>query len=117
MVGGIAMKKYSTAEIEDIALRYTYHKKSLTQKNVECFIAGFNTAINKCQEDLQEVIQSLADSEKKFKEKYDYELGMMGYMYSRPNDYDETVSNHDKLYKALQNLVDVLKETGISHKI
>lgn len=111
------MKKYSTTEIEDIALRYAYNKKSLTQKNVECFIAGFNTATNKCQEDLQEVIQSLADSEKNFKEKYDYELGMMEYMYSRPNDYDETVSNHDKLYKALQNLADVLKETGISHKI
>lgn len=58
------MKKYSAAEIEDIALRYTYQKKSLTQKNVECFIAGFKTAINKCQEDLQEVIQSLANSEK-----------------------------------------------------
>lgn len=96
------MKKYSIAEIEDIALRYTYQKKSLTQKNVECFIAGFKTAIDKCQEDLQEVIQSLANREKNFKEDY---------------DYDETVSNHDKLYKALQNLADVLKETGIKRKI
>ncbi len=117
MVGGIAMKKYSTTEIEDIALRYAYNKKSLTQKNVECFIAGFKTATNKCQEDLQEVIQSLADSEKNFKEKYDYELGMSGYMYSRPKDYYETVSKHNKLYNALQNLADVLKETGLSHKI
>lgn len=111
------MKKYSAAKIEDIALRYTYQKKSLTQKNVECFIAGFETAINKCQEDLQEAIQSLADSEKKFKEEYDYGLAMSGYMYSRPKDYEETVSNHDKLYKALQNLADVLKETGIKRKI
>ena len=111
------MKKYSTTEIEDIALRYAYNKKSLTQKNVECFIAGFETAIDKCQEDLQEAIQSLADSEKKFKANYDYDLGMSGYMYSRPKDYDETVSNHNKLYKALQNLADVLKETGIKHKI
>lgn len=38
-------------------------------------------------------------------------------MFSRPNDYDETVSNHDKLYKALQNLADVLKETGIKYKV
>ena len=111
------MKKYNITEIEDIALRYTYNNKSLTQKNVECFIAGFKTAINKCQEDLQEAIQSLADSEKKFKEKYDYELGFGGYMLSRPKDYDETVSNHNKLYKALQNLADVLKETGIKYKI
>ena len=111
------MKKYSTTEIEDIALRFAYNKKSLTQKNVECFIAGFKTAINKCKEDLQEVIQSLAESEKNFKEEYDYGLGMSGYMYSRPKDYDETVSNHNKLYKALQNLADVLKETGIKHKI
>lgn len=111
------MKKYSTTEIEDIALRYAYKKKSLTQKNVECFIAGFETAIDKCQEDLQEVIQSLADSEKNFKKKYDYNLGMGGYLYSRPNGYDETVSNHDKLYKALQNLADVLKETGLSYNI
>lgn len=42
---------------------------------------------------------------------------MSGYMYSRPKDYEETVSNHDKLYKALQNLADVLKETGIKRKI
>lgn len=111
------MKKYSTTEIEDIALRFAYNKKSLTQKNVECFIAGFKIATNKCQEDLQEAIQSLADSEKKFKEEYDYDLAMSGYMFSRPKDYDETVSNHDKLYKALQNLADVLKETGIKHKI
>jgi hypothetical protein len=111
------MKKYNIAEIEDIALRYAYNKKSLTQKNVECFIAGFKTATNKCQEDLQEAIQSLADREKKFKENYDYDLGMGGYMFSRPKDYDETVSNHNKLYKALQNLADVLKETGIKHKI
>ena len=117
MVGEIVMKKYSTTEIEDIALRYAYNKKSLTQKNVECFISGFQTAINKCQEDLQEVIQSLADSEKNFKKEYDYDLGMRGYMYSLPKDYDETVSNHDKLYKALQNLADVLKETGIKYKI
>lgn len=111
------MKKYNITEIEDIALRFAYNKKSLTQKNVECFIVGFKTAINKCQEDLQEAIQSLADSEKKFKEEYDYDLGMGGYMFSRPKDYDETVSNHNKLYKALQNLADVLKETGIKHKI
>lgn len=111
------MKKYNTTEIEDIALRYAYNKKSLTQKNVECFIAGFNTAINKCQEDLQEVIQSLADGEKNFKEEYDYDLAVSGYMYSRPKDYDETVSKHNKLYDALQNLADVLKETGLSHKI
>lgn len=117
MVGGIAMKKYKTTEIEDIALRYAYNKKSLTQKNVECFIAGFETASNKCQEDLQEVIQSLANNEKNFQEKYDYDLGMQGYMLSLPKDYDETVSNHNKLYKALQNLADVLKETGIKHKI
>lgn len=35
------MKKFNKSEIEDIALRYAYNKKSLTQKNVECFIAGF----------------------------------------------------------------------------
>lgn len=111
------MKKYNIAEIEDIALRYTYNKKSLTQKNVECFIAGFKTAIDKCQEDLQEAIQSLANREKNFKEELDYELNMCGYKLPRPTDYDETVSNHDKLYKALQNLADVLKETGIKRKI
>lgn len=111
------MKRFTRNEIENIALRYSYDKKSLTQKNVECFIAGFETAIDKCQEDLQEVIQSLADKEKKFQSEYDYELGMSGYLYSRPKDYDETVSNHDKLYKSLQNLADVLKETGISYKI
>ena len=60
------MKKYNSTEIEDIALRYAYNKKSLTQKNVECFIAGFETAIDKCQEDLQETIQSLANDEKRF---------------------------------------------------
>ena len=42
---------------------------------------------------------------------------MSGYLYSLPKDYEETVSNHDKLYKSLQNLSDVLKETGISYKI
>lgn len=111
------MKKYNITEVEDFAFRYAYNNKSLTEKNVKCFIAGFKTAIDKCQEDLQEAIQSLADSEKKFKEEYDYGLGMSGYMYSLPKDYDETVSNHNKLYKALQNLADVLKETGIKHKI
>ena len=111
------MKIYSTTEIEDIALRYAYDKKSLTQKNVECFIAGFVTALSKCREDLQEVIQSLVNKEKNFKEKLDYELNMGGYKLPRPTDYDETVSNHDKLYKALQNLADVLKETGIKYKV
>ena len=111
------MKRFTRNEIENIALRYSYDKKSLTQKNVECFIAGFETAIDKCQEDLQEVIQSLADKEKKFQSEYDYELGMSGYMYSLPKDYEKTVSNHDKLYKSLQNLSDVLKETGILYKI
>lgn len=111
------MKKYNTTEIEDIALRYTYKKKSLTQKNVECFIAGFETALDKCQEDLQEVIQSLADKEKKFQAEYDYDLGMSGYLYSRPKDYDETINKHNKLHEALQNLADALKETEISYKI
>ena len=111
------MKRFTRNEIENIALRYSYDKKSLTQKNVECFIAGFETAIDKCQEDLQEVIQSLADKEKKFQSEYDYELGMSGYLYSLPKDYEETVSNHNKLYKSLQNLSDVLKEIGISYKI
>lgn len=111
------MKRFTRNEIENIALRYSYDKKSLTQKNVECFIAGFETAIDKCQEDLQEVIQSLADKEKKFQAEYDYELGMSGYLYSLPKDYEETVSNHYKLYKSLQNLSDVLKEIGISYKI
>ena len=111
------MKRFTRNEIENIALRYSYDKKSFTQKNVECFIAGFETAIDKCQEDLQEVIQSLADKEKKFQSEYNYELGMSGYLYSLPNNYDEIVRNHDKLYKSLQNLADVLKETGISYKI
>ena len=61
------MKRFSRNEIENIALRQSYDKKFLTQKNVECFITGFETAIDKCQEDLQEVIQSLADKEKNFK--------------------------------------------------
>ena len=111
------MKKFNKSEIEDIALRYAYDKKSLTQKNVDCFIAGFMTATNKCQEDLQDAIQSIADVEKNFKKDYDYNLGMSGYVYSLPKDYNETVSNHDKLYKALQNLADVLKETGIKYKV
>lgn len=111
------MKSYSTTEIEDIALRYAYDKKSLTQKNVNCFIAGFETAIDRCQENLCDAIQSLADVEKNFKKDYDNDLGYSGYLYSCPNDYDETISKHNKLYKALQNLVDVLKETGIEHKI
>lgn len=111
------MKRFTRNEIENIALWYSYDNKSLTQKNVECFIAGFETAIDKCQEDLQEVIQLLSDKEKKFKSEYDYELGMSGYLYSLPNNYNETVSNHDKLYKSLQNLSDVLKETGILYKI
>ena len=42
---------------------------------------------------------------------------MSRYLYSLPKDYDETVSNHNKLYKSLQNLADVLKETGLSYKI
>ena len=55
---------------------------------------------------------------KKILEKnYDYNLSMSGYLYSRPKDYDETVNNHERLYEALQNLLDVLKETGIEHKI
>lgn len=111
------MKKYNTTEIEDIALRYTYKKKSLTQKNVECFIAGFVDATNRCKENLQDAIQSLADVEKNFRKNYDYDLSMSGYLYSRPKDYDETVNNHERLYKALQNLIDVLKETGIEHTI
>lgn len=41
------MKKFNKSEIEDIALRYAYNKKSLTQKNVECFIAGFVDATNR----------------------------------------------------------------------
>ena len=111
------MKRFSRNEIENIALRYSYDKKFLTQKNVECFITGFETAIDKCQEDLQEVIQSLADKEKKFQAEYDYELGINVWSDSLPKDYNETVSNHDKLYKSLQNLADVLKETGIKYKI
>lgn len=111
------MKKFTKSEIENIALRYSYDKKSLTQKNVECFIAGFETAIDKCQEDLQEVIQSLSDKEKKFQSEYDYELGINVWSDSLPKDYEETVSNHDKLYKSLQNLADVLKETGIKYKV
>ena len=47
------MKRFTRNEIENIALRYSYDKKSLTQKNVECFIIGFETSIDKCQEDLQ----------------------------------------------------------------
>ena len=42
---------------------------------------------------------------------------MSGYIYSFHNNYEETVSNYDKLYKYLQNLDDVLKETGIKYKI
>lgn len=60
------MKRFTRNEIENIALRYSYDKKSLTQKNVECFIAGFENS-DKCKEDLQEVIQSLAYNEKNFK--------------------------------------------------
>lgn len=111
------MKSYSTTEIENIALRYAYDKKSLTQKNVECFVAGFKTAMNKCRENLCDAIQSIADEEKNFKKKYDNDLGYSGYMYSRPDDYDETINKHEKLYKALQNLVDTLKETGIEREI
>lgn len=111
------MKKYNTTEIEDIALRYAYDKKSLTEKNVKCFIAGFSMAQVKCKEKLLDVIKTLAKKEKKYKEELDYGLSLSGWWASRPEGYEKDVSDHHKVYVALQNLADVLGETGIDYDI
>jgi hypothetical protein len=55
------MKHKSEAAILQYAAERLYGQKSLTQKNVECFISGFKCAMHEVQEPLADVLQKRGD--------------------------------------------------------
>ena len=95
--------------VEEKALIWARRQKGnvLNNKNVDCFIAGYNTAAKEYQEIIdkgyKELFTGLSDKLEKQLEDDEYELGYSGYMYS----YPDWLIRKKSAYKALS---DALKQ-------
>lgn len=104
------IKSKSKEEVEDIAfrtLRNSKNKTLLSNRNVDCFVAGWQTAdrdfwqqlnSQKAQEFkdyLQQMITECEEKHKKLRE----DLGYSGYMYSIPD-------SADAMFKMLNRMID-----------
>ena len=94
--------------VEEKALIWARRQKGnvLNNKNVDCFIAGYNTAAKEYQEIIdkgyKEVLTRLSDKLEKQLEDDEYELGYSGYMYSYPDWFIRKKSAYKALSDALK---------------
>ena len=94
--------------VEEKALIWTRKQKGnvLNNKNVDCFIAGYNMAAKEYKEVInkgyKEVLTGLPDKLKKQLENDEVELGYSGYMYSYPDWFVRKKSAYNALRDALK---------------
>ena len=94
--------------VEEKALIWARRQKGnvLNNKNVDCLIAGYNTAAKEYQEIIdkgyKEALTGLSDKLEKQIEDDEYELGYSGYMYSYPDWFIRKKSAYKALRDALK---------------
>ena len=99
---------YLNMTVEEKALIWARRQKGnvLNNKNVDCFIAGYNTAAKEYQEIIdkgyKEALTELSDKLEKQIEDDEYELGYSGYMYSYPDWFIRKKSAYKALSDALK---------------
>lgn len=101
------IKSKSKEEVENIAFRTMRNTTMLSNRNVDCFVAGWQAAdrdfwqqlnsqkAQEFKEYLQQMINECEEKHKKLKE----DLGYSGYMYSIPD-------SADAMFKMLKRMID-----------
>lgn len=93
--------------VEEKALIWARRQKGnvLNNKNVDCFIAGYNTAAKEYKEIIdkgyKEIFTGLAEKLKEQLEEDEHGIGMSGYMYSYPDWFVRKKSAYTALCDAL----------------
>ena len=104
--------------VEEKALIWARRQKGnvLSNKNVDCFIAGYNMAAKEYREIIdkgyKEVFTGLPDKLAKQLKDDEVRLGYSGYMYSYPDWFDRKKSAYNSLRDALkqcEEFMDALK--------
>lgn len=97
-----------TMTVEEKALIWARRQKGnvLNNKNVDCFIAGYNMAAKEYKEVIdkgyKEALAGLPDKLEKQIEDNEVELGYSGYMYSYPDWFIRKKSAYNALSDALK---------------
>lgn len=115
----------SNEEIEDVALRIlrnSNNKSLLSNRNVDCFVAGWQAAdrdfwqqlnSQKAQEFkdyLQQMITECEEKHKKLKE----DLGYSGYMYSIPDSADAMFKLFKRMIDSCEFILSNLENVNLS---
>lgn len=90
--------------VEEKALIWARRQKGnvLNNKNVDCFIAGYNTADKEYKEILKEILTELPDKLEKQIENEKQSLDYSGFMYCYPDSFIKKKSAYIALRDALR---------------
>ena len=119
------IKSKSKEEVEDIAfrtLRNSKNKTLLSNRNVDCFVAGWQTAdrdfwqqlnSQKAQEFKDYLQQMITECEEKHK-KLEEDLGYSGYMYSIPDSADAMFKLFERMIDSCEFILSNLENVNLS---
>ena len=120
------IKYKSKEEIENVAfrvLRKSNNKSLLNNKNVDCFLIGYEHAISDIKEQIStqrkdEFIDYLEQMKIFCSECYhnlENDLGYAGYQFSRPESADAMLKLYDQMMRCCDFLIENLENVKMNH--
>ena len=120
------IKYKSKEEIENVAfrvLRKSNNKSLLNNKNVDCFLMGYEHAISEIKEQISnqrkdEFIDYLEQMKVFCSEQYhnlENDLGYAGYQFSRPESADAMLKLYDQMMRCCDFLIENLENVKMNH--
>ena len=120
------IKYKSKEEIENVAfrvLRKSNNKSLLNNKNVDCFLMGYEHAISDIKEQIStqrkdEFIDYLEQMKIFCSECYhnlENDLGYAGYQFSRPESADAMLKLYDQMMRCCDFLIENLENVKMNH--
>ena len=120
------IKYKSKEEIENVAfrvLRKSNNKSLLNNKNVDCFLMGYEHAISDIKEQISaqrkdEFINYLEQMKIFCSECYhnlENDLGYAGYQFSRPESADAMLKLYDQMMRCCDFLIENLENVKMNH--
>ena len=116
------IKSKSKEEVENIAFRAMRNTTMLSNRNVDCFVAGWQAAdrdfwqqlnSQKAQEFKDYLQQMITECEEKHK-KLEEDLGYSGYMYSIPDSADAMFKLFKRMIDSCEFILSNLENVNLS---
>jgi hypothetical protein len=117
------IKSKSKEEVENIAFRAMRNTTMLSNRNVDCFVAGWQAAdrdfwqqlnSQKAQEFKDYLQQMITECEEKHK-KLEEDLGYSGYMYSIPDSADAMFKLFERMIDSCEFILSNLENVNLYH--